>query len=66
MKENKEESNVGKHLLGLYISKFQKEAIHRFDEPRKVDFSWPFKVWWSVLAGLRGLFFSKRGEPPAT
>jgi len=57
-------SDVGKELLGLYLSRFQREAFRRSDESRKVDLSWPFKFVWSILAGLWGFFPPKRERPP--
>lgn len=58
MKDRKE-STVGGNLLGLYISRFQKEAFRRFDNPQERDYFWPFKFVWFVSATLWQMLFGK-------
>ncbi|MBI5400390.1 hypothetical protein HZB07_07315 [Candidatus Saganbacteria bacterium] len=58
MKEKKE-LTIGKSLLGLYISRFQKEAFCQFNEPRIIDGFWPFKFVWFILVKLWQRLFGR-------
>ncbi|MBI5701019.1 hypothetical protein HZC34_04125 [Candidatus Saganbacteria bacterium] len=52
MSEKEDNKDVGKQLLGLYLTRYQGEAYRQFDEKRGRDLLWPFKFVWFILAEL--------------